>query len=153
MSRLGISRAGRRESAEAEGADFIVHVESGTIALARSPGLIERGHTFYGKIQDGALWTASIAWDGKAGALGTPLGDGAHRVFYDPAQKYTWEEWRGSNGIFLINEPPKKTQPAFSLYMGDHGIAGVIHLPEHTLVALRWVDSQTLQVATENRES
>ena len=145
-----LGREGGGAMQEGDGADFPLPIDGGSIKLARTEILYERAGDFYMKIQDAALWTAVAVWNGRYGGIRTPMGDGEHRVIYDPSKAYDWKEWEHRPSAVLVNKPPGQPEKPFTMYMGDAHIGGSIDFPEHTLIALVWVDDRTLAVFSEN---
>lgn len=129
---------------------FKVGVDSGTIEIALNPDHLDKGLDLYSKIQEVALETAQVAWDGKKGAIGTTHGDDVYTIIYDPAFQYRWKEWQDKRHFFLVNLPHKQRAKPFTLYCGDVGaVQGRINFPEHTLIVCAWEDENTLRFMSE----
>lgn len=129
---------------------FQVGVDTGTIEIARNPNNLDKGLDLYSKVQELALETAEVAWDGKKGAIGTPHGDDVYTVTYDPSLKYNWKEWQSKRHFFLVNLPRGERAKPFTLYLGDVGsVQGSIDFPEHNLIVGVWADEQTLTFLSE----
>lgn len=143
MSQLGRSGA--------DVVEFNVPVDSGAIKIARNPADLEKGGELYDKIQELALWSAIGVWDGKKGAIGTPTGDGDHRIVYDPAADIkVLRDLCGMQYNFLVNNPNFKKSRGFTLHLGDTYPAGSIDFPEHITIGFGWVDSQRLLFVSVN---